>query len=153
MHKRHSQTPKIQLMISAWSLVHACVATVASLTKEMTPITWYVAIFSKGVSITKLAYYTHVTVDSDKSCLSQQFAAHQARPTMMNPPPPVTTETKVKWRIFIWIARNPHCTIQASCTSCYIQFTQILPTCTWYCPQELGCVMIPDVNSLLVTVL
>ena len=130
-------------MISAWSLVHACVATVASLTKEMTPIgqyTWYVAIFSKGFSITKLAYYAHVTVDSDKSCLSQQFAAHQARPTMMNPPPPVTMETKVKWRIFIGIARNPHCTIQASCTYLlylvHTNFTHlymVLSTRTWLC--------------------
>ena len=38
VHIQHSYTPETQLMIWAWSLVHACVATVAALTGEMTVI-------------------------------------------------------------------------------------------------------------------
>ena len=47
--------PETQLMIRAWSLVHACVATVASLTEEMIGMSkWYLAISGKD-----LANYLH----------------------------------------------------------------------------------------------
>ena len=43
--------PGTQLMIRAWSLVHACVATVASLTEEMIGMNkWYPAISGKELA-------------------------------------------------------------------------------------------------------